>query len=165
MSHNRTVIIPDEEFDQFQEELNDENTDPSISSAFDQVYLELGKAIYENYYENPTPQLLTYFDKITWLKQLKPQDFLTPKKDTISIQEQPFESVPEKEEDIDFLEELAMKNEKEHPYPKKMPEIRPSASSKPEIPKVPKKTKICPNCQATVSVDYLFCDQCGTRLE
>lgn len=44
-------------------------------SALEQAYKELGKAYYEGGFEEPLPQLLPLFDKITRLKKEEEQKF------------------------------------------------------------------------------------------
>ena len=43
----------------------------TIDAALKQAYMELGKAYYEGRYEDPLPELLPLFDRITRLK-MKP---------------------------------------------------------------------------------------------
>ena len=42
-----------------------------FEDTIDQLYKELGKAYYEGAFEDPLPQLIIYFDKITQLKSLQ----------------------------------------------------------------------------------------------
>lgn len=50
--------------------VNFEKTEDKKSSGeLEQAYLELGKAYYEGGFEDPLPQLLPLFDKITRLKK------------------------------------------------------------------------------------------------
>lgn len=45
------------------------------NSTLDQAYMELGKAYYEGKFEDPLPQLLPLFDKITRLKNQEKKDY------------------------------------------------------------------------------------------
>lgn len=53
------------------------NYDKIISnSTLDQAYMELGKAYYEGKFEDPLPQLLPLFDKITRIKNEEGGDYI-----------------------------------------------------------------------------------------
>ncbi|MCF2682735.1 zinc ribbon domain-containing protein [Faecalicatena contorta] len=53
------------------------NYDKIISnSTLDQAYMELGKAYYEGKFEDPLPQLLPLFDKITRIKKEEGGDYI-----------------------------------------------------------------------------------------
>lgn len=58
------------------EKLNPKNqTGNGQLDELSQTYLELGKAYYEGGFEDPLPELLTFFDKITQLKRQKAEHF------------------------------------------------------------------------------------------
>ena len=48
--------------------MSDSDKQKDMERLLDQVYRELGKEYYEGGFEDPLPQLLPFFDKITRLK-------------------------------------------------------------------------------------------------
>ena len=57
----------------------DENKEKSL----EQLYKELGQAYYEGGFEDPLPQLLTYFDQITQLRNEMYQNMISDGKPTV----------------------------------------------------------------------------------
>lgn len=58
--------------------VNEEKGMKKKTDELNQLYWELGKAYYEGGYEDPLPQLLPLFDKITMLKKQKSQGKICP---------------------------------------------------------------------------------------
>lgn len=112
------------------------NANDNIESALENTYSELGKAFYEYRFEEPTPELLPYFDKITQLKSRVEQrsKYLEPMhKEYSSLDELP------SHKEYSSLDEL----------PVKSPAPSPS---------------FCPGCGKPIHSSSAFCGYCGHKL-
>lgn len=125
----KTVIV------NLEEETNTESEPKQEVSELDKAYMELGKAFYEGRYEEPTPELILYFDRITNLLNVK-EDQNKVKAHILPIQE---------EQSISSLDDL--------------PVIEKDASMEESVP------SFCPNCGAKHNPGDFFCGLCGTKLK
>lgn len=72
-SKDETVFVNYEKLDPKKQQKSQTGNDQL--DELSQMYLELGKAYYEGGFEDPLPELITFFDKITQLKQKKAERF------------------------------------------------------------------------------------------
>ena len=54
--------------EEYEKTLNGNNSFTAGNGGLEQAYMELGKAYYEGRFEDPLPELLPLFDRITTLK-------------------------------------------------------------------------------------------------
>ena len=116
-------------------------------TELDSLYLELGKAYYEGAFEDPLPQLLPLFDKISEAlekyQQIDPAPELPPAETPVC----PVCGAPV-EEGIKFCAECGTQLERVATAP---------------APAAPAE-KRCPVCGCVVGEDAKFCAECGTQL-
>lgn len=109
---------------------------PEEAAERDALYLELGRAYYEGAFEDPLPQLLPLFDRLTRLLKAPEKANLCPSCGT------------ELEEGDMFCPECGYRLVGE---PEFVPEPAP-------------RELICPNCGKVLGPGAKFCGGCGTRI-
>ena len=134
-SNDETVLVNVEEETQLKTASKTE--DQSGYGSLERAYMELGKAFYEGRYEDPTPELLPYFDRITRLIGQTSHD--------------PIQTKIEDEIDAYF----------EAQRPKKLEDL--SKIADPIVPSMP-VAQFCPECGTKHDPEDLFCGNCGFRL-
>lgn len=172
---SKTVILPEDEFESFDSETEIPQTQSNLQtlSPLDQAYIELGKAFYEGRYEEPTPELLVYFEKITKLKN-EPSasekivfENIEPFKNPALPKHKPQRSrrtaiipdtiVEEKElasDDDDFDIDSLINRQVSTTA-----DVFAEFESRPVDPFI-----TCPRCGNRNPSDYRFCEKCGQKL-
>lgn len=146
-SNDETVLVNVEEETQLKTASKTE--DQSGYGSLERAYMELGKAFYEGRYEDPTPELLPYFDRIT---RLIGQTSHEVKMDETEVgAPDPIQTKIEDEIDAYF----------EAQRPKKLEDL--SKIADPIVPSMP-VAQFCPECGTKHDPEDLFCGNCGFRL-
>ena len=162
------------------------NREEEMARLLEQAYSELGKAYYEGGFEDPLPQLLPLFERITNLKNelenLKaaaaapvPEPVAEPAPQP-EVQPEPVaEPVPQPEIQPAPVAEPAPQPEKQ-PAPRwepaPQPEIQPAPGWEPAPmpdrqqaqPLRPGEYKFCIYCGSPLEPGDIFCSNCGRRL-
>ncbi|MFR7638047.1 zinc ribbon domain-containing protein [uncultured Allobaculum sp.] len=164
--NNKTVFIRMPKADQGESSLE----------ALDAAYRELGKAFYENRFEEPTPELILYFDQITHLKeQLKLRDRHTetmdlPKPEPAASTGGIFDQLRSIDLDsLDNLESLDSLDGLESLSPCEDLDSRNKTgngdSNRSDPFEQPMTFKYCPFCGTKLPLDARFCGNCGESCE
>ncbi len=113
--------------------------------SLDQAYLELGKAYYEGGFEDPLPELLPLFDRITRLRS----EAAASEAQQAAADADVKEVKPASEESAEMNEG---REEAEAPA-----EIS-------DVPQTPPRPAFCPNCGERLEEGAVFCGNCGYRV-
>ena len=138
------------------------------AGLLEQAYTELGKAYYEGGFEDPLPQLLPLFDRITSLKNRLEQEAAP------APQPEPVPPVPEEVHPAPQPEPVPPVPEEVHPAPvpdevypepawepvpeERQPEPQPAPAFRPGQP------RFCIYCGSRLEPGDLFCSNCGHRI-
>ena len=138
------------------------------AGLLEQAYTELGKAYYEGGFEDPLPQLLPLFDRITSLKNRLEQEAAP------APQPEPVPPVPEEVQPAPQPEPVPPVPEEVHPAPvpdevypepawepvpeERQPEPQPAPAFRPGQP------RFCIYCGSRLEPGDLFCSNCGHRI-
>ena len=154
------------------------------AGLLEQAYTELGKAYYEGGFEDPLPQLLPLFDRITSLKNRLEQeaapaqqpDHVPPLPQQVqpAPQPEPVPPVPEEVHPEPQPEPVPPVPEEVHPAPvpdevypepawepvpeERQPEPQPAPAFRPGQP------RFCIYCGSRLEPGDLFCSNCGHRI-
>ena len=162
------------------------NREEEMARLLEQAYGELGKAYYEGGFEDPLPQLLPLFERITNLKNelenLKaaaaapvPEPVAEPAPQP-EVQPEPVaEPAPQPEIQPEPVAEPAPQPEIQPapvPEPAPQPEIQPAPRWEPAPmpdrqqaqPLRPGEYKFCIYCGSPLEPGDIFCSNCGRRL-
>ena len=139
------------------------NREEEIGRLLDQAYTELGKAYYEGGFEDPLPQLLPLFDRITNLKnelekESAQQPAPAPQPEPVPVP-QP-EPVPTSQADLQQappFESAPDMGAGPQPGPASVP--RPQAR-----PMKPVQHKFCIYCGSPLQPGDAFCSNCGHKI-
>lgn len=129
MSENEETVIIN--FDEEQEIVYEDHKHTDLTQA----YIKLGKAFYENNYNEPTPELIYYFDQVSKLLRTQHNDHI-----------------------------IEMDDEKKPPQPKTLADL-PSIPSKVEDKSSTSDINFCPQCGSVYESDSVFCGNCGARIK
>ena len=122
------------------------------AGLLEQAYTELGKAYYEGGFEDPLPQLLPLFDRITSLKnRLEPEAAPAP-------QPEPVPPVPEEVQPAPVPDEVYPEPAWEPVPEERQPEPQPAPAFRPGQP------RFCIYCGSRLEPGDLFCSNCGHRI-
>ena len=154
------------------------------AGLLEQAYTELGKAYYEGGFEDPLPQLLPLFDRITSLKnRLEQEAAPAPQPEPVppvpeevhpEPQPEPVPPVPEEVHPAPQPEPVPPVPEEVHPAPvpdevypepawepvpeERQPEPQPAPAFRPGQP------RFCIYCGSRLEPGDLFCSNCGHRI-
>ena len=117
-----------------------------LAGLLEQAYTELGKAYYEGGFEDPLPQLLPLFDRITSLKNKLEQEAAP------APQPAPVPPVPEEVHPEPQPEPVPPVPEERQPEPQPAPAFRPG------------QPRFCIYCGSRLEPGDLFCSNCGHRI-
>ena len=117
-----------------------------IAGLLEQAYTELGKAYYEGGFEDPLPQLLPMFDRITGLKNKLEQEAAR------APQPEPAAPMPEEVQPAPQPEPVPPMWEEVQPAPQPAPAYRPG------------QPRFCIYCGSRLEPGDLFCSNCGHRI-
>ena len=147
------------------------NREEEIGRLLDQAYTELGKAYYEGGFEDPLPQLLPLFDRITNLKNElekesaqqpapapQPEPVPVPQPEPVPVP-QP-EPIPTSQADLQQappFESAPDMGAGPQPGPASVP--RPQAR-----PMKPVQHKFCIYCGSPLQPGDAFCSNCGHKI-
>ncbi len=139
------------------------NREEEIGRLLDQAYTELGKAYYEGGFEDPLPQLLPLFDRITNLKnelekESAQQPAPAPQPEPVPVP-QP-EPIPTSQADLQQappFESAPDMGAGPQPGPASVP--RPQAR-----PMKPVQHKFCIYCGSPLQPGDAFCSNCGHKI-
>ena len=133
-----------------------------LAGLLEQAYTELGKAYYEGGFEDPLPQLLPLFDRITSLKNKLEQEAAP------APQPAPVPPVPEEVHPEPQPAPVPPVPEEVHPEPQpepvppvpeeRQPEPQPAPAFRPGQP------RFCIYCGSRLEPGDLFCSNCGHRI-
>ena len=156
------------------------NREEEMARLLEQAYSELGKAYYEGGFEDPLPQLLPLFERITNLKNelenLKaaaaapvPEPVAEPAPQPEIQPESVAEPAPQPEIQPEPVAEPAPQPEIQ---PAPQPEIQPAPRWEPAPmpdrqqaqPLRPGEYKFCIYCGSPLEPGDIFCSNCGRRL-
>ena len=117
-----------------------------IAGLLEQAYTELGKAYYEGGFEDPLPQLLPMFDRITGLKnKLEQEAARAPQPEPVAPMPEEVQPAPQPEPVPPMWEEV-------QPAPQPAPAYRPG------------QPRFCIYCGSRLEPGDLFCSNCGHRI-
>lgn len=152
----------------------DEQVPEEENEAIDvltRAYAELGKAFYEYRFEEPTPELLLLFDKITAIQKAnqsaasykeKKQEHIEPMNyyEPVSDKDPAFSPAMDNPSGSRFLNSLD-----DLPDLSGLPNNSFDNSS--ALPPLPASSPVryCSNCGAPAESDSIFCGNCGSRLD
>ena len=122
------------------------------AGLLEQAYTELGKAYYEGGFEDPLPQLLPLFDRITSLKNRLEQEAAP------APQPEPVPPVPEEVHPATVPDEVYPEPAWEPVPEERQPEPQPAPAFRPGQP------RFCIYCGSRLEPGDLFCSNCGHRI-
>lgn len=122
------------------------------AGLLEQAYTELGKAYYEGGFEDPLPQLLPLFDRITSLKNRLEQEAAP------APQPAPVPPVPEEVHPAPVPDEVYPEPAWEPVPEERQPEPQPAPAFRPGQP------RFCIYCGSRLEPGDLFCSNCGHRI-
>ena len=122
------------------------------AGLLEQAYTELGKAYYEGGFEDPLPQLLPLFDRITSLKNRLEQEAAP------APQPEPVPPVPEEVHPAPVPDEVYPEPAWEPVPEERQPEPQPAPAFRPGQP------RFCIYCGSRLGPGDLFCSNCGHRV-
>ena len=138
------------------------------AGLLEQAYTELGKAYYEGGFEDPLPQLLPLFDRITSLKnRLEQEAAPAPQPEPVppvpeevhpAPQPEPVPPVPEEVQPAPVPDEVYPEPAWEPVPEERQPEPQPAPAFRPGQP------RFCIYCGSRVEPGDLFCSNCGHRI-
>ena len=138
------------------------------AGLLEQAYTELGKAYYEGGFEDPLPQLLPLFDRITSLKNKLEQEAapapqpepVTPVPEEVhpAPQPEPAPPVPEEVQPAPVPDEVYPEPVWEPVPEERQPEPQPAPAFRPGQP------RFCIYCGSRLEPGDLFCSNCGHRI-
>ena len=146
-SNDETVLVNVEE--EMEQKPAPQAEEQSRYEPLERAYMELGKAFYEGRYEEPTPELLPYFDRIPQL--IGQTSHEVKMEETEVVAPDPIQTKIEDEIDAYF----------ESQRPKKLDDL--SKIADPIVPSMP-VAQFCPECGNKHAPEDLFCGNCGFRL-
>ena len=134
------------------------NREEEMARLLEQAYSELGKAYYEGGFEDPLPQLLPLFEKITNLKN----ELENLKAEAAAPVPEPVaEPAPQPEIQPEPVAEPAPQPEIQ-PAPRWEPAPMPDRQQ--AQPLRPGEYKFCIYCGSPLEPGDIFCSNCGRRL-
>ena len=122
------------------------------AGLLEQAYTELGKAYYEGGFEDPLPQLLPLFDRITSLKNRLEQEAAP------APRPEPVPPVPEEVQPAPVPDEVYPEPAWEPVPEERQPEPQPAPAFRPGQP------RFCIYCGSRLEPGDLFCSNCGHRI-
>ena len=138
------------------------------AGLLEQAYTELGKAYYEGGFEDPLPQLLPLFDRITSLKnRLEQEAAPAPQSEPVppvpeevhpEPQPEPVPPVPEEVQPAPVPDEVYPEPAWEPVPEERQPEPQPAPAFRPGQP------RFCIYCGSRLEPGDLFCSNCGHRI-
>ena len=138
------------------------------AGLLEQAYTELGKAYYEGGFEDPLPQLLPLFDRITSLKnRLEQEAAPAPQPEPVppvseevhpAPQPEPVPPVPEEVQPAPVPDEVYPEPAWEPVPEERQPEPQPAPAFRPGQP------RFCIYCGSRLEPGDLFCSNCGHRI-
>ena len=138
------------------------------AGLLEQAYTELGKAYYEGGFEDPLPQLLPLFDRITSLKnKLEQEAAPAPQPEPVppvpeevhpAPQPEPVPPVPEEVQPAPVPDEVYPEPVWEPVPEERQPEPQPAPAFRPGQP------RFCIYCGSRLEPGDLFCSNCGHRI-
>ena len=138
------------------------------AGLLEQAYTELGKAYYEGGFEDPLPQLLPLFDRITSLKnRLEQEAAPAPQPEPVppvpeevhpEPQPEPVPPVPEEVQPAPVPDEVYPEPAWEPVPEERQPEPQPAPAFRPGQP------RFCIYCGSRLEPGDLFCSNCGHRI-
>lgn len=138
------------------------------AGLLEQAYTELGKAYYEGGFEDPLPQLLPLFDRITSLKNRLEQEAApapqpapvppVPEEVHPAPQPEPVPPVPEEVQPAPVPDEVYPEPAWEPVPEERQPEPQPAPAFRPGQP------RFCIYCGSRLEPGDLFCSNCGHRI-
>ena len=138
------------------------------AGLLEQAYTELGKAYYEGGFEDPLPQLLPLFDRITSLKnKLEQEAAPAPQPEPVppvpeevhpAPQPEPVPPVPEEVQPAPVPDEVYPEPAWEPVPEERQPEPQPAPAFRPGQP------RFCIYCGSRLEPGDLFCSNCGHRI-
>ena len=138
------------------------------AGLLEQAYTELGKAYYEGGFEDPLPQLLPLFDRITSLKnRLEQEAAPAPQPEPVppvpeevhpAPQPEPVPPVPEEVQPAPVPDEVYPEPVWEPVPEERQPEPQPAPAFRPGQP------RFCIYCGSRLEPGDLFCSNCGHRI-
>ena len=138
------------------------------AGLLEQAYTELGKAYYEGGFEDPLPQLLPLFDRITSLKnRLEQEAAPAPQPEPVppvpeevhpAPQPEPVPPVPEEVQPAPVPDEVYPEPAWEPVPEERQPEPQPAPVFRPGQP------RFCIYCGSRLEPGDLFCSNCGHRI-
>ena len=139
------------------------NREEEIGRLLDQAYTELGKAYYEGGFEDPLPQLLPLFDRITNLKnelekESAQQPAPAPQPEPVPVP-QP-EPIPTSQADLQQAPPF-----ESAPEMGAGPQPGPASAPRPQArPMKPVQHKFCIYCGSPLQPGDAFCSNCGHKI-
>lgn len=139
------------------------NREEEIGRLLDQAYTELGKAYYEGGFEDPLPQLLPLFDRITNLKnelekESAQQPAPAPQPEPVPVP-QP-EPIPTSQADLQQAPPF-----ESAPDMGAGPQPGPASAPRPQTrPMKPVQHKFCIYCGSPLQPGDAFCSNCGHKI-
>ena len=148
-----------------------------IARLLEQAYTELGKAYYEGGFEDPLPQLLPMFDRITGLKnKLEQEAARAPQPEPVPAMREEVQPAPQPEPVAPMPEEV-----QPEPVPPMPEEVQPAPQPEP-VPPMPEEVQPAPQPEPVPPMwgevqpapqpapayrpgQPRFCIYCGSRLE
>ena len=144
------------------------NREEEAAGLLEQAYTELGKAYYEGGFEDPLPQLLPLFDRITSLKnRLEQEAAPAPQPEPVppvpeevhpAPQPEPVPPVPEEVQPAPVPDEVYPEPAWEPVPEERQPEPQPAPAFRPGQP------RFCIYCGSRLEPGDLFCSNCGHRI-
>ena len=133
-----------------------------IAGLLEQAYTELGKAYYEGGFEDPLPQLLPMFDRITDLKnKLEQEAARAPQPEPAAPMPEEVQPAPQPEPVPPMPEEIQPAPQPE-PVPPMWEEVQPAPQPAPAYR--PGQPRFCIYCGSRLEPGDLFCSNCGHRI-
>ena len=156
------------------------NREEEIGRLLDQAYTELGKAYYEGGFEDPLPQLLPLFDRITNLKNElekesvpQPEPAPEPQPDPVPVPQPDPTPTPQPEPVPVQPEPIPTPQPDLQPAPPfesapdmgAGPQAGPASAPRPQArPVKPVQHKFCIYCGSPLQPGDAFCSNCGHKL-
>lgn len=147
------------------------NREEEIGRLLDQAYTELGKAYYEGGFEDPLPQLLPLFDRITNLKnelekESAQQPAPAPQPEPVPVPQPEPVPVPQPEPIPTSQADLQQAPPFESaPDMGAGPQPGPASAPRPQArPMKPVQHKFCIYCGSPLQPGDAFCSNCGHKI-